>query len=356
MFKKLIIILLALIILPVVHGDDQDVMIGNLFDQIPINACEQAAFCNGGYVKECSRTADGVWPEHYGDWSSCPDNNYEGYKCHPCDPDCGFCAEAEIFLTPNPVLPNSQIDIPTVIYKDNQNYEYWALYRRGEGFSAPGSFAARQCDEGEETCVFDDVYVISPAEGGKIFYVEVQIGPVVDNIFQISQSITLPGKTYPLLRINNPTQGSENEGDVNINIDAESNLIPPGQGLEQDPETIKEAKFYLHKYSNTQDDYLPTNTNTCSINCQGQDCNLIQSYTNYQIARNNDDEVEFDWDSTICDNNNYKLFVEISDSENTVNDEVEFTLTNPNAPCVDECSAFKSNIFKTILAKIKVWL
>ena len=48
--------------------------------------------------------------------------------------------------------------------------------------------------------------------------------------------------------------------------------------------------------------------------------------------------------------------IEVADEISSASDEVIFGLNNENPPCVDGCNPFLSNIFKTILTRIKVWL
>jgi len=176
--------------------------------------------------------------------------------------------------------------------------------------------------------------VDAPNEGGQSFTYSVELGQINGQEYTSFEYVTITGATTPVLIINNPIQNSEQSGAVEISINAESNLLP----YEFAPENIQFVKYYLYKYSESHQDYVPVNADTCTMNCQAENCNLINEYTDYSIPRNENEEIK------------------ISDVLNSVSDEVLFSLNNPNPPCVDDCSIFSSNLFKTILARIKVWL
>jgi len=306
--------------------------------------CSTASFCGGDYENVCSRTVDDICPQDYGDWSGCNDNIYEGVKCLPCDPDCGQCGALDISLSPSFPSPGQQFEILTNVTNPSK-INYQLIYYNSE----QRAFAGIVCTD--SFCELS-VPVDAPNEGGQSFTYSVELGQINGQEYTSFEYVTITGATTPVLIINNPIQNSEQSGAVEISINAESNLLP----YEFAPENIQFVKYYLYKYSESHQDYVPVNADTCTMNCQAENCNLINEYTDYSIPRNENEEVTYNWDSTTCDNRDYKLEIKISDVLNSVSDEVLFSLNNPNPPCVDDCSIFSSNLFKTILARIKVWL
>jgi hypothetical protein len=355
MHKRIITIIAILLVLPFVNSDGG----GDQVDQHELiigPSCSQASFCEEGYILRCSTDSDNLCPEDYGDWSACRDNIYDGIKCFPCDPDCGTCGDIDAVLNPEVNEPNGQFYIPTTITNPDQ-INYYVLYTRGSGYGLQegSSFAVRQCTQ--TSCTFTDVYTFAPNVGGQEFEIEMELGHIYGGEYIPTELIIAQGVTTPIAMIVNPEEGivypeegAEESGTLDIRVDAESS-VNSGQD-----DNIQTVKYYLYKYNDQYNEYQPADANTCRLSCQETDCNLIQQYTDYNIPRNQDDEVIYNWDTTRCDNKNYKLIVNVSDKLSSASDEVEFSLNNANPPCVDECSRFSSNVFKSILAKIKVWL
>jgi len=348
MHKEISAIIVILFVLPFVYSDGGGEEVDR-HELIIGPSCSNASFCGGGYSLVCSREPDNLCPEDYGDWSACRENIYDGIKCFPCDPDCGDCGAIDAILDPEINEPNGQFYIPT--YVDNPDeIHFYIVYTRGSGYGnlTGSSFEVRQCTQ--ESCEFNDVFAYAPNVGGQEFEIEIEIGHIANGTYVPTELIIVQGVTTPIARIINPESGAEESGTLDILVDAQSN-VDPGQN-----DNIQTVKYYLYKYNDQYGEYQPADASTCRLSCQEPDCNLIQQYTDYNIPRNQDDEVIYSWDTSKCDNKNYKLVVDISDTLSSASDEVEFSLNNINPPCVDECSKFSSSVFKSILAKIKVWL
>lgn len=135
----------------------------------------------------------------------------------------------------------------------------------------------------------------------------------------------------------------------------------------QSLEGVNKYQLYAHKYDEKIKRYRPIHVNKnlngkyCSFRCEGVDCNLLEE----KPGSGNDYTFTFSFDTTKCDNK--KFMVNATGYDNYPNshnnppynynkDNLNFTINNPNPPCIDQCFPFNTQVLNTVYLKIKSWI
>jgi len=354
-FKLLLIIVAVLINLKYAYSADEP----NLYCNA-VNVCP--GITPGNYEIRCRSVSDSFCPENYskGYWldpRNCPQLPYG--RCAPCDPDCGPCGFIEHYVQPT-AEPCGIIENVVVVNNPDRDYEIKAFRSfpnrlTGENDLLGGS---TRCLKGQ-SCTFQYTDSLSEYEieyngvaecfGGDIYSYLVRTAPPSSDVLAF-------GYTKPNLILNVNPSGIVS-GTVTINEIATSRL------------GINKLNAYATKWNPKFNEFRRVcvapgcSTNDfCSfrLNCGQADpskCSYFIDFPeNPPSPLPQSVERTAVWDTTKCENANFKIYSYTEDPRNSNTREIELTTNNPDAPCTDECPIFTSKTLNAVIAKIKTWL
>lgn len=298
--------------------------------------CTGAQVCSN-YDINCNSVLDGFCPEKYGDWSSCDPQTFR--KCIPCDPDCGTCGDIELVT---PLKANSGEEIKIIVTAKLGTTPDTIRLLRGKdlaGLDVDNSL----CNIGETSCAREFTYQLPSNIGGDYICFTATTSLLKPYKFATNCVAINPDVQVKLLTLSS-------YGIIPVNVNVKS-LVG-----------VTKSELYMLKKDPKTNQFLPVkvddiNSNDyCSFKCTssyGSTCNLLGTKTGSGVDVN----FIFNWDSTKCDNKEFRLDGYGYDTPgNSNSDSKTITLNNPNPACVDECYIFNSQVLNTIYLKIKSWI
>jgi len=362
--------------------------------------CYDVGFCGGTYNESCNYIANEYCPEDYGDWSGCKENPYstqtELLKCFPCDPDCSDrCGAITSSMSNENALPGDFITLYVSIYSETASDFNILLYNEVGGSVINGKLCTARTIT--EDCIYEPlsatggVYYVNFTElstsayGGYLYTYGVYTREVVSREPLYPYTIWTIGLTKPKSEISQPTT-QQYSTSVPIEIYAssmfQSGMPTPGSGVtggsgrvvsditgmalsNTGVTNITRVRFLLSKKVSEGDPKPADPYNKCAVcsNLTEPDpCNLIAEWsTNPQKTTMDRDHnlFNYSWISSDCggDSTEFKIKVEASDAYSTnSNEDVEITIFNEDAPCIDNCPKVSSSLLNLVVSKIRVWL
>ncbi len=310
----------------------------------------------GSYEINCG-VADGFCPENYGDWSTCQSNAYNG-KCTPCDIDCpssGFNCNLDILYPSNPVRPsnmtfNSPLPITAIARDITNSGNLKILTENMDLLSIGGS-----CTPSPGQCSITTT-VIAPAGGNGYAYIG-GVDYTYKNQFvtgSLTYIIQKSGATAPSVIINQLKKFGGGEGDVIKNYKEVNHKI----NIPVEASSLKKiTKIYALLYREDQGTYKPAYplTVNCLATCVSDGvCNVIGtvSIPNQESPQ----EQLIPWDTTICDNGNYRIIVKAEDTRGSTapgDSQIDITLNNPTPP---PTQPLPTELLNLVFVKVKTWI
>lgn len=321
------------------------VIMFNLIYLINVNAAEKD-ICTGAmicsdYDIDCNMTKDSFCPENYGDWSKCEEQNYGG-KCFPCDPDCGTCGNITL-LTKSKANPCEKI--PITITAELRKIPDMIKLMKGPNINSPVIGTSLCSDTTENPCTRKFDYTVSCIGGD-----DEVLTATTTNLQQSGIKVTKSIEINPNVSISIIPDRDPASGVVKIKVNVKST------------KGVTKSEVYLYKKDIKSNKFRPVtadinNPNYCSFRCVGEKCNLFGTQITeiYPLPENAD--FTFTWDTRKCDNKEFKLEAVGYDNRNNLNNaNLTVKTDNENAPCVDQCYPFNSELLNTVYIKIKSWV
>lgn len=310
---------------------------------------------------------DGLCPAHYGDWSdkNCDPNLGTGQKCHLCDPDCCVPAGSDCCSTwtiddflPQ-ACPDSEIDVTVrgtnlgAVFANIASVDkvYADLLTADLGYTV-GSLVLTGCSTGScSGAIHLNTKYIGPEGGSTYDFVFIAIG--VDSsgkiLGQIGNNLQLSGVAGPRITISSPTNDEKVVGDVVISADA---------NYASGADVMYEYKIERK----SSGDYKPVNVKGNLGHCgwcnpdllNSKDCNTLHSE-----FKPSSDTSSATWDTTVCDNNDFRITVEAAKLESVESGETGIKCsgyvdvrTNNEVPGVPG----RPNVLNLMIARVKSWM
>ncbi|MEK6835009.1 MAG: hypothetical protein AABX61_01975 [Nanoarchaeota archaeon] len=312
-----------------------------------VNSITLSKYCTGAqvcssYNIDCKSVLDGFCPEKYGNWSSCDPQTFG--KCIPCDPDCGIgiCGKVEL-IAPLKANPGEMIKL-IVTAKLSETPDTINLLK-GIDLAGLDIGLNSQCNTGETSCAREFTYQLPNTGGDYICFTATTNGLKPSGV-KATKCVAI----NPEVQVQLLTLSSYGIIPVNVNVKSIAN--------------VTKSELYIFKKDPKTNQFRPVkvddiNSNDyCSFTCissYGSTCNLLETKT-YPGTSPVVDSI-FNWDSTKCDNKEFRLEGYGYDTRNNYNNDTKtITLNNPNPACVDECYIFNSQVLNTIYIKIKSWI
>lgn len=296
-------------------------------------------------------TNDGFCPENYGDWTSCDYNTYGGY-CNPPDLDCPKSGYLNINVYD--VKPNTNYIIKTTVTGTSSGILSNGVLKLLDSNNA--ILDTSTCPVSPSlTC--DHTFTLiskAPSTGGTVY-------PTPPAPFQFqfvnnnapSDIVSGNGRTLPYVKINQLKKFGQGQDLISNYQDVKQKINIPvtassGLGI---------TKIYaLLERKNAQGAYeLANPTSINCLPCAVSNCNLIGTIYITPSA-NSPPEKLFPWDTTICDNTEYRIIAKAEDSRTPImpgDDYIDIKLNNPQPPPPEQEPSILLNL---VSVKIKTWL